>query len=73
MRTSFDPRAVLRRELEHDQRSLPGLAGVALRREVERPAGPVPDVAVTKCSSTTLPSGSTTSYWKLASNVFANW
>ena len=32
------PRAVLRRELEHDQRSLPGLAGVALRRELERAA-----------------------------------
>ena len=35
------------------------------------PRVPVPDVAVTKCVSTTLPDGSTTSYWKFASNVLA--
>ena len=35
------------------------------------PRVPVPDVAVTKFSLTTLPAGSTSSYWKFASNVFA--
>ena len=35
------------------------------------PRVPVPDVAVTKFSSTTFPSASTSSYWNVASKVFA--
>ena len=35
------------------------------------PRVPVPDVAVTKFLSTTFPSLSTSSYWNVASNVFA--
>src|SRR5262245_46619829 len=35
------------------------------------PRVPVPEVAVTKFLSTTFPSASSSSYWKVASNVFA--